>query len=423
MFKLKKNIKLFFLLLTAVVLSLGLLACQTEETFDKDATYSAITESCKLTKNYVDKSFLKDGIGEAKLTRIADGDTMSFRVDNQFITIRFYGIDTPESTGQVDKWGVSASLFVKGIINDTTQFVLESTTGGKPEKDSYGTRYLGYVWYRQTDSEDWKCLNILVVENGYSKNSVQNSPQYVYYPYFKEAENFAKEHKMHLWSEDEDPNYSTLALNVNIKELQENPDLYWNIDTQTGSKVRLEVLITDLKMGDTGTHTFTAVQIIDGEVYKYTVYTGYASSAASSYLKIGNSYDITGFIQEHNGQYQISGLVYVLGESGDGFVSRTEKESYIMFDSSIEYTTRYDSNLKTDATVTNATLNGTTLTLTVSAQTKTKNGLDSAKDYTITMEVASNFDVNSVLNKTLVGSVYKTESGYAVLESGSVSFK
>ena len=176
-------------------------------------------------------------------------------------------------------------------------------------------------------------------------------------------------------------------------------------------------------MGDTGTHTFTAVQIIDGEVHKYTVYTGYASSAASSYLKIGNSYDITGFIQEHNGQHQISGLVYVLGESGDGFVSRTEKESYIMFNSSIEYTTRYDSNLKTDATVKNATLNGTTLTLTVSAQTKTKNGLDSVKDYTITMEVASNFDVNSVLNKTLVGSVYKTESGYTVLESGSVSFK
>ena len=409
--------------MTAVVLSLGLLACQTEKKFDKDATYSAITESCKLTKNYVDKSFLKDGIGEAKLTRIADGDTMSFRVDNQYVTIRFYGIDTPESTGQVDKWGVSASLFVKGIIKDTTQFVLESTTGGKPEKDSYGTRYLGYVWYRQTDSEDWKCLNILVVENGYSKNSVQNSPQYVYFPYFKEAENFAKEHKMHLWSEDEDPNYSTLALNVNIKELQENPDQYWNTDTQTGSKVRLEALITDLKMGDTGTHTFTAVQIIDGEVYKYTVYTGYASSAASSYLKIGNTYDITGFIQEHNGQYQISGLVYVLGESGDGYVSRTEKESYIIFDSSIEYITRYDSNLKTDATVKNATLNGTTLTLTVSAQTQTKNGLDSAKDYTITMEVANNFDVNSVLNKTLVGSVYKTESGYAVLESGSVSFK
>ena len=206
MLKLKKSIKVFFLLITAVVLSLGLLACDKNGKIDPNKTYSDVTNSCKLTANYAGKNFLKDGIGEATLTRISDGDTASFKTSiGDYVTIRFYGIDTPESTGQVDKWGVSASLFVKGIINKDTQFVLESSTGGAPEKDSYGVRYLGYVWYRNNANEDWKNLNLLVVENGYSKQSIPNSPAYVYYPYFKNAETnelltaMAKDKKRNGW--------------------------------------------------------------------------------------------------------------------------------------------------------------------------------------------------------------------------------
>ncbi|MBO5711911.1 MAG: thermonuclease family protein, partial [Acholeplasmatales bacterium] len=133
----------------------------------------------------------------------------------------FYGIDTPESTGEVDKWGVSASLFTKAQINANSEFVLESSTGGAAEKDSYGTRYLGYVWYRNSSSEDWKNLNLLIVENGYSKSTIQNSPQYEYYPFFKKAETFAKDSELHIWSEDEDPNYSDKALSANLKQLNE----------------------------------------------------------------------------------------------------------------------------------------------------------------------------------------------------------
>lgn len=408
----------------AVVLSFGLLACKENE-IDKNKTYQEITEKCILDIPYENKSFIKDGIGTAKLTRISDGDTASFMLESgEYVTIRFYGIDTPESTGEVDKWGVSASLFTKGLIDSDCEFVLESSTGGAAEKDSYGTRYLGYVWYRKSSDEAFKNLNLQIVENGYSKSTIQNSPQYEYYPYFKKAETFAKENQLHIWSNDEDPNYSDAALSVTLKDLNENQDLYWNMDSQTGSKIRLEVIIEDCIISDSGTHTFVACQIIDGVAYRYNVYTGYASSAASSYLKIGNTYDITGFVQNYYGDYQISGLNYVLGESGEGYVSRTVKSSYIIFDSNTKYIPRFDKNLKTDATVKNATLSGTTLTLTVETKSFTNDGIsETVEEFTITVEVESTFDVNTVLNKTMSGSVYKNGANYFALSFDQLSFK
>lgn len=423
-FKLKKVVKFFVSLSIAIVLSLGLLACDGGE-FDKNQTFHEITDKCILDIPYENKDFVKDGIGKAKLTRISDGDTASFVLDSGlYVTIRFYGIDTPESTGEVDKWGVSASLFTKSLISADSEFVLESSTGKAAEKDSYGTRYLGYVWYRNSADEQFKNLNLQIVENGYTKSTIQNSPQYEYYPYFKKAETFAKEKELHIWSDDEDPNYSDAALSITLKELIENQDLYWNIDSQTGSKIRLEVIIEDCVISETGTHTFVASQIIDGVVYRYSVYTGYASSAASSYLKIGNKYDITGFVQNYNENYQISGLTYVLGSSGEGYVSRVEKSSYITFDSGIKYIPRYEANLKTDATVKNATLNGTTLNLTVEAKTFIKDGIsEEAEEYVITVEVESTFDVNTVLNKTMTGSVYKNSTGYFALNIDNLLFK
>ena len=421
-FKLKKTIKIIASLSIAVVLLIGLLACGKGGEFDKNKTYSEITEKCVLDIPYEGKNFIKDGIGKATLTRISDGDTVSFVLESgEYVTIRFYGIDTPESTGEVDKWGVSASLFTKSIINKDCEFVLESSTGGAAEKDSYGTRYLGYVWYRNSADEAFKNLNLLIVENGYSKSSIQNSPVYEYYPYFKKAETFAKENELHIWSTDEDPNYSDAALAITLKDLVENQDLYWNIDSQTGSKIRLDVIIEDCIISETGTHTFVASQIIDGVAYRYNVYTGYASSAASSYLKIGNTYDITGFVQNYNGDYQISGLNYVLGESGEGYVSRTVRSSYIIFDSSISYIPRFDKNLKTDATVKNAVLNGTTLTLTVETQSLNQDGI--IDEYTITVKVDSTFDVNTVLNKKMTGSVYKDGTGYIALNVNNLLFK
>lgn len=44
---------------------------------------------------------------------------------------------------------------------------MDSKTG-KPSVDSNGTRYLGYVWYRNSESDTFKNLNLELTENGYT---------------------------------------------------------------------------------------------------------------------------------------------------------------------------------------------------------------------------------------------------------------
>lgn len=416
---------MIFSSLLAVVLVFGLLACDDKGKLDPNKTYSDITNECELMKLPDGKDFIKDGIGRATLNKVTDGDTASFILESgTYVTIRFFGIDTPESTGQVDKWGVSASLFVKGLINKDTQFILESSTGKKAEVDSYGVRYLGYVWFRNSDNEDWKNLNLLVVENGFSACTVPNSPEYVYYPYFKKAERFAKDGELHIWSLDEDPNYSDEALPVTFKDLIENVDQYWNIDSQSGAKITFEAMIIDCVISETGTYMFTGAQLIDGELYTYNIYGAYASSSVTTYLKIGNKYSFTGVLANYQGEFQISGLVHVLGEKGEGYTYEIEKEAYILFDSSIEYDSSYQKNLKTDATVTNASLEGTKLTLTVTASDNTRDGIsEEVKTYTVVTEVNEGFNVDNVMNKKMTGNVYKVGSEYVALNFYDLSFK
>lgn len=406
---LKRISKLIFTLVVGVALLFTATACNKDNKdgkLSRDQVYTSITESCKLDLNPTGKSFLTDGIGNVKLATVSDGDTASFLLPNGgTIRVRFYGIDTPESTGEVNKWGVDASTFTKTILGNATEFALESSDGGPASKDSY-TRYLGFVWYRNSPTDEWKNMNLQLVENGYTKNNLLKVEDSKYYSYFNQAETFAKEGKLRIWGEDEDPLYSTEALDVNIKELLDNSEAYWN--GENGKKVHIEAIITGLSVAPSGTHLFKATQIIDGKVYSYNVYTGYTGAAATAYLKIGNKYSMTGYVQFFNGEWQISGLKYVLMETGPDYTYILETGSYVLFDSSIQYTSRYANNLKTDGTITNAKLEGTTLTLEVSAK-----HADTKKDETfvITVTVDAGFDANSVVNKTLVGGVYLSGKG------------
>ena len=417
------------MLLLAVVLALGLSACDDKPSnseYDQNATYSEITEELELSLDYQGKSFLKDGIGLAVLRFPTDGDTAAFIVDgDKTIRVRFFGIDTPESTGQVDKWGKSASLFTKHVLETASEIVLESSTGKAAVTDSYGERYLGYVWYRTSETDSWKNLNLLLVENGYSPNNCVNTIEYKYYSYFDRAYKFAYKARLHLWGNAEDPNYSDKPVQLTIKELIEGIEIYYNKEHETGAKVTIEATIIDLYIAKSGTYTFTAAQVIDGVEYTYSIYAGYANATIANYLKIGNKYCMTGFVQLYSGNYQISRLTYVVAQQGADHTYLMQESDYLIFDSSVEYKAYYRKNLKTDATVKNATLNGTTLTLTVETNTVKKDGIyDAVETYTITTQVAADFDVNSVLNKKISGGVYRSEDNkYYALNINALSFK
>lgn len=448
MFKLKQKLKLVFSLITAVVLLFGLLACNSSEKTenekteqpqgqipslaDPNVTHSSVTDTVMLNKEYLNsdgssKDFVEDGIGLATVIRIADGDTATFRLKSKSgnsVTIRFYCIDTPESTGLMEKWGKPASNFTREILSNAYEIVLESSTDGKAVTDSYGVRYLGYVWYRNSETDTFKNLNLLIVENGYSPNN--SGINDIYYESFVKAYNFANKNLLHLWGYKDDPYYSTDPVLVTLKDLVENEDTYWNDENESGSYVTIEATIKSLYIGDSGTYNFTASQVIDGKEYTYAVYTGYASSAASAYLKVGNKYSMSGYVQfwEGSQSFQLSGLQYALMQTGVGFTYILKSGTYLTFDDSVKYNARYSNNLKSSATVTAAEVNGETLTLTVAAFDRSDDYVsETAKTYTINVKVNSSFDVNTVLNKTLSGAAYLADDGtYFAVSLNDLSF-
>ena len=204
---------------------LSLVACN--KVADNTEYYDAITKTLKLEKSFEGKSYLTDGIGRATLAALTDGDTTRFTLEQgDSVVVRYYQVDTPESTGGVEKWGKAASLFVKDKLSAATEIVLEATAV-PAEKESYG-RYLGYVWYKTAADEDFKNLNLELVENGFSENKGINTSAYPYYDVFQKANDFAQKIKLRLYSELDDPLFSTDPVEMTIKEFNESPDAFYN---------------------------------------------------------------------------------------------------------------------------------------------------------------------------------------------------
>ena len=391
-----------------------------EPIIDNSKYYDEITSTLTLTKSYDGKSFLTDGIGKATLVAHTDGDTSRFRLEqgNIVVSIRYFQIDTPESTGNVEKWGKAASLFVKERLTNATEIVLEAT-GDRAVKDSYGTRYLGYVWYKTAEDTEFKLLNLEVVENGFSDNKGIMSSEYPYYEYFARANNFARKNGLRLYSNEEDPLYSTDPEDITLKDFWDNTEAFYNEETDSGSKVRFNAVLVDIKVSNTGTHTFVA-EWYDEEGNRYTinVYAGYTSSPASQ-MMLGHMYRVVGSIQYYGGQYQVSGITYnkIYGANRMDYTHPTQKYYFLKFDSNTTFISQYSDMLYGDVTVVSSTLDGTTLTIVGTAQQKTKNGYAAeAKTYTFKVEVGENF--NNTWNE---GDKFSVSGYQYVANSGEIT--
>lgn len=113
---------------------------------------------------------------------LIDGDTTHFYISDEdraqfpegqlirsdgVLKLRYLGIDTPESTGQIQEWGKTASNFNKSRLEDATEVYVESNDGNW-NLDSTGSRYLGYVWYKKAGDTELKCLNLEILQEGLS---------------------------------------------------------------------------------------------------------------------------------------------------------------------------------------------------------------------------------------------------------------
>lgn len=160
-----------------------------------DITYY-VHDELKLNREYFGLSFINDGIGEVTLIRCIDGDTAWFRdLTGEEFKLRFYAVDTPESTKELDPWGKEASNFTSNILCNAETIVLEREENHVT--DTYG-RYLGYVWV------DGVLLNLVLVEECYSFAAAAQSK---YKDYFYDVALYAKATGRRIYGEI-DPNYN-----------------------------------------------------------------------------------------------------------------------------------------------------------------------------------------------------------------------
>ena len=217
----------------------------------------ASSDAVRLKLDYKNRDFYKDGVAEVTLRTSIDGDTAHFTplvttTSSETIKARFYGIDTPESTGKIQEYGKPASNFTKEQLKlaaDKGTIVVSSPTNEYkvPEHDSTGTRYVCLVWIntevKNASYDSLKLLNLMIVQEGlsYVKN-VSDIPEYT--DTFYAAEEQAKNFKKNLWSGEPDPTFnyggyedvSLLDMKLEIEKSLKDPT---HVNKFDNAKVRI----------------------------------------------------------------------------------------------------------------------------------------------------------------------------------------
>jgi len=369
-------LKKIIILVLTLVLGFVLVGCGEEpakKVADNTEHFDTITKTLKLSKAYTEESnFLTDGIGNAIVEAYTDGDTTRFylKSSGQSIAVRYYAVDTPESTGSVEKWGKAASTFTKHQLQGASEVVLQATAD-RAQHDSYGTRFLAYVWYRESADVDFKCLNLELVENGYSYNKGMNTNDYPYDSYFQKAEDFARGYKLRLHSELDDPLFSSDPVDMTIHEFLANPEAYYNEETESGSKVKFTAYLESLHESSSGTITFIGSELVDGKKYSMNIYGNYTSKPESQ-MPLGHLYEVVGIVGKYNGSYQITDINY-----SPIFTSSThviQSDYFVTFNSETKYIAQYKNTLYSDITVTEVSVEGDTYKIKGTANQHKVNG-------------------------------------------------
>lgn len=317
----------------ATILSLGILVgCGPTEPNNEKIDYASTNEA-KLVLDYKNKTFLNDGIGQVKLSTSIDGDTAHF-IDpetNDLYKCRFAGVDTPESTGKIQPYGKAASNFTKETLKkaDKDGTIVISVPGDeytKPSFDSTGTRYLATIWVNETtkncDYKELKCLNIMLVQEGYSEvKNAADLPRLE--PVFRSAWEQAKELKLNMFSGEEDPlfNYGeyddTSLLDIKI-EVEKTIEAHRKGETYenkfNGAKVRVVGTVVGYANNILYLQNFysqeNGARVPEGEYAGINVFTGMAPIPSKFYLK--NTYlQLCGTcIDDENFGFQITGVSF-----------------------------------------------------------------------------------------------------------------
>ncbi len=315
-----KNYKKLLSLFLALILAFGLLAgCQGGD-LDSDASDDDRPAASEATTpptggeleviDYVAQTKLnlesETAKVEATVKSYIDGDTTHFNVpasisEDGILKARYLCVNTPESTGKIEEWGKKASSFTKEKLMSATSIIVESNDD-KWNADSTGGRFLVWVWYRTSDSEDYRLLNLELIQNGLSIVGGNVSERYG--SACTAAFQQAKAQKLNVHSKEPDPDFFYGdAYEVTLKGLRTNIALYDN------KKVAFEGVVT---YNNSNT---VYVESYDSETdmyYGISVYYGFETGTLLTNLKVGNLVRVVGTVTyyETGGTWQVSGLTY-----------------------------------------------------------------------------------------------------------------
>lgn len=303
-----KTKRVLSLLLALIILVISLASCTSEG--GVTTTSPGGTEQVE-KQDYVSglklnmKSETKKQVVTVKT--YVDGDTTHFNVPEDVVRggvlkARYLAIDTPESTGKIEPYGKKASEFTREKLSSAVSIIVESDNENW-NLDSTGSRYLVWIWYKESDDGEYRNLNLEILQNGLAIASSTGNNRYGSICLSALAQ--ARAEKLNVHSGEKDPDfYYGDAVELTLRELRLNVSDYSNI------KVAFEGVITR----NDGRSIYIEDHDSDTDMYfGMTVYYGFGLSGAGlSIISVGNRARIVGTVQyyEAGDSYQVSGLTY-----------------------------------------------------------------------------------------------------------------
>lgn len=251
---------------------------------------------------------------QVSVKTFVDGDTTHFDVPTDVsptgvLKARYLAVDTPESTGRIEEYGKKASAFTRERLSAATDILIESDDG-RWNLDATGSRYLVWVWYKTAESDEYRNLNIELLQNGLAR--ANSSRQNRYGDVCMAAIEQARAQKLNVYSGEPDPDfYYGDALELTLRELRTHPEQY------DGKKVAFRGVIT------MNHNNAVFVEDYDAETGLYfgmQVYYGFnLNGAGLEILRVGNEARIVGTMQfyEAGNTWQVSGLTYRMMKPND----------------------------------------------------------------------------------------------------------
>ncbi len=294
--------KILSLLLILCVAIACMTGCQ-PTTEDPKNTPDQVIDYVAQTKLQMNSSTKKQ---EVTVKSYVDGDTTHFIVPADFsadgtLKARYMCVNTPESTGKIEEWGKKASTFTKEKLLNATSIIVESNDD-KWNVDSTGGRHLVWVWYKPAADQDYRCLNLELIQNGLSISCGTTAD--LYGEVASKAFQQAKAQKLNVFSGQKDPDFFYGdAYELDLKYLRTNIELFDN------KKVAFEGVVTYNNNNSVYVENYDAESDM---YYGMSVYYGYETGELLNILKIGNRVRVVGTVTyyETGGTWQVSGLNY-----------------------------------------------------------------------------------------------------------------